>query len=250
MNTHLVISKISIHHDTEGRYSLNDLHKAAGNERRHAPHEWVRIDQTKETIEILNTENPVFNPIVSKKGRNGGTYVCKELVYVYAMWISPSFSLEVIRAYDALMSSRNDKKTTVDERTPLRDAINMLVSKKHLLYPEAYALIHQRFSVEHIDELSSEDLPIAIEYVHRLALEGELLPKQTGTLPALSIPVRGVIAMHFDGSEIVRTEFVPEGATVATLDQFASLVRHRGGIVLWDEMEQRAFVRERAMLRL
>lgn len=27
------------------------------------------------------------------------------------------------------------KKTTVDERTPLRDAVNMLVSKKHLMYP-------------------------------------------------------------------------------------------------------------------
>lgn len=42
------------------------------------------------------------------------------------------------------------KKTTVDERTPLRDAVNMLVSKKHLMYPEAYAMIHQRFNVDSI----------------------------------------------------------------------------------------------------
>lgn len=27
------------------------------------------------------------------------------------------------------------KKTSVDDRTPLRDAVNMLVSKKHLMYP-------------------------------------------------------------------------------------------------------------------
>lgn len=47
------------------------------------------------------------------------------------------------------------KKTSVDDRTPLRDAVNMLVSKKHLMYPEAYAMIHQRFNVESIEELDS-----------------------------------------------------------------------------------------------
>ncbi|EDR7170174.1 phage antirepressor Ant [Salmonella enterica subsp. houtenae] len=68
------------------------------------------------------------------------------------------------------------KKTTVDERTPLRDAVNMLVSKKHLMYPEAYAMIHQRFNVGSIEDLEAEQIPAAIEYLHRVALEGELLP--------------------------------------------------------------------------
>ncbi|MGK5747009.1 Rha family transcriptional regulator, partial [Proteus mirabilis] len=43
------------------------------------------------------------------------------------------------------------KKTTVDQRTPLRDAVNLLVSKKGLMYQEAYSIVHQRFSVESID---------------------------------------------------------------------------------------------------
>ncbi|MDC9591033.1 BRO family protein [Xenorhabdus sp. XENO-10] len=68
-------------------------------------------------------------------------------------------------------------KTTVQQRNPLKNAVNLLVSKKGILYPEAYSLVHQRFNVEHIDELTADQLPQAIEYVHKMALEGEYIPK-------------------------------------------------------------------------
>ncbi|MCW9731901.1 phage antirepressor N-terminal domain-containing protein [Avibacterium sp. 20-15] len=82
--------------------------------------------------------------------------------------------------YQALFDYWNKGKaersqTTVDDRTGLRDAVNMLVSKKGLIYSDAYQLIHQRFNVNHIDELSKEQLPQAVEYVHKLVLEGELI---------------------------------------------------------------------------
>lgn len=81
------------------------------------------------------------------------------------------------------------KKTTVDERTPLRDAVNMLVSKRHMMYPEAYAMIHQRFNVESIEDLEATQIPDAIEYVHRVALEGEFLGKQEELpAPKLNLP--------------------------------------------------------------
>ena len=95
--TDLIVANVAIRQDAEGRYCLNDLHKAAGGERRHEINLWLRNQQTKELIEELeNTQIPVF----ILRGRNGGTFVAKELVYAYAMWISPAFHLKVIRAYD------------------------------------------------------------------------------------------------------------------------------------------------------
>ncbi|WP_217470227.1 P22AR C-terminal domain-containing protein [Photorhabdus akhurstii] len=73
-------------------------------------------------------------------------------------------------------------KTTTDERTPLRDAVNMLVGKRGLMYPEAYSFIHQRFNVSSIDQLPAEKITEAVEYVHKLVLEGEYLGK--AELPA------------------------------------------------------------------
>ena len=66
-------------------------------------------------------------------------------------------------------------KTTVDQRTGLRNAVNMLVSKKGLIYSDAYHLIHQRFNVESIEDLTLEQLPQAVAYIHKIVLDGELI---------------------------------------------------------------------------
>ena len=60
-------------------------------------------------------------------------------------------------------------KTHKSERTALNDAVNMLVAKtKHLNYSEAYKLVHQRFNVEHIEEIPFDTIPVVVEYVHHL----------------------------------------------------------------------------------
>ncbi len=92
----------------ESLYSLNDLHRAAGGEERHKPANFMRLDQTQALVaEIARCSDMSIIPTktVTGRGKQQGTYVCKELVYAYAMWISPKFHLQVIRAYDALMVS-------------------------------------------------------------------------------------------------------------------------------------------------
>lgn len=87
--------------DGEGRYCLNDLHRASGEEQRHRPKYWLANSQTKALANEIAKGG--FPPIDAKQGI--GTYVAKELVYAYAMWISPTFALKVIRTYDAFMEA-------------------------------------------------------------------------------------------------------------------------------------------------
>lgn len=127
------------------------------------------------------------------------------------------------------------KTTTVDQRTPLRDAINMLVGKKGLMYPEAYGVIHQRFGVDHIDELSVEMIPQAIEYVHRLALDGEYIPKSQNT-----VDTRLLVTIK-NGIRNERTLRPDEH--VSTLEAFFDLARKAKYIVVHvDDLQKLAVV--------
>lgn len=102
------IDGVTIRRDSAGRFRLNDLHKASGGEKRHQPSDWLRIQQARELIGALeNSGNSrSISAVDSVEGRNGGTYVVKELVYAYAMWVSAEFHLHVIRTFDELMEAQ------------------------------------------------------------------------------------------------------------------------------------------------
>lgn len=104
----LVIGEFSIRQDDEGRYCINDLHKAGGGLEKHKPSNFLRNEQTKDLIQeieqnimMLKSENHNSGAInvIRGRGKDQGTYVVEDLVYSYAMWISAKFHLMVIRAY-------------------------------------------------------------------------------------------------------------------------------------------------------
>ncbi len=102
---HIRVADVTIATDQEGRFCLNDLHKAAGGEERHRPSRWAENQQAQELAEEVGKAG--IPALVSVKGGAApGTYVCRELVYAYAMWISAKFHLQVIRTFDAVATDQ------------------------------------------------------------------------------------------------------------------------------------------------
>lgn len=119
MNQLIAIDGFAVCQDNSGRYCLNDLHRAAGGKNRHRPKYWLAQVQTQELVqELTKGEIPPLTgnqPVsVIHGGDNPGTYVCKELVYSYAMWISAAFNLKVIRTFDAIQTSQS--ATTAEDK--------------------------------------------------------------------------------------------------------------------------------------
>lgn len=69
-------------------------------------------------------------------------------------------------------------KTTTDDRAPLRNAVDCLMTKRRLSFPKAYGYVHAKYGVNSIDELPIELLPEAVDYIYKTALEGEYIPRQ------------------------------------------------------------------------
>ena len=108
--SNLIISQNAIR-QIDNLYSLNDLHKSSGNEEKHRPTFFVRLDTTKELVAEIQKEYPNAQALISKNGI--GTYACEELVIAYAMWISPKFHLIVLRAFLAMHKSESQNANQI-----------------------------------------------------------------------------------------------------------------------------------------
>lgn len=129
MNQPLVLCDTAIRQDAAGRHCLNDLHKAAvaqgANKRSTEPGKFFRSPKTQALIRVLEQESVTpnrgsfsgqettpnwgsFNEPVSRiEGRDGGTYVCIELVISYGQFVSAEFDLKVIRTFLAVVNGQH-----------------------------------------------------------------------------------------------------------------------------------------------
>ena len=99
------IDGAAIHHDLHGRFCLNDLHQASGGAQKDQPRYFLENKQTQDLVQALVDSGIPLSPVeVVRGGLNQGTYVVKQIVYAYAMWISAKFHLKVINSFDALIN--------------------------------------------------------------------------------------------------------------------------------------------------
>ncbi len=118
----LVLNNIEVKKDEQGRYSLNDLHKASGGQHKDQPARFIRLKSFTETVDFLTTQMWVVKPFETKAGRHGGgTWVCEQLVVEYAMWVSVEFKVKVMQFF---LDGHKDK-----EAPATMEALNELTKK-------------------------------------------------------------------------------------------------------------------------
>ena len=105
-----------IRQDQFGRYCLNDLHKASGGEQKNQPRYFLENKQTQDLAQALTDSGIPLSPInVIRGGLEQGTYVVKQIVYAYAMWISAAFNLKVINTFDAVATGAMQPQITTPQ---------------------------------------------------------------------------------------------------------------------------------------
>jgi hypothetical protein len=116
----LVVLDTPIAKDEGGRFSLNDLHRAAVAsgvaDTSHRPGQFMRNKQTAGLIAEIEKDNAQIRAFKSQRGRDGGTFACEDLVYAYAMWISAAFHLKVIRAVRTLIAHTSGEQLSAADK--------------------------------------------------------------------------------------------------------------------------------------
>lgn len=90
---------------------LKQWNKSKGLKRGKEVNDFLKIDKTKEFILALEEEynDNTKKIVLSKRGLDGGTWLDPLLFIDFAMWLNPTFKVQVLKfVYDELIKERND----------------------------------------------------------------------------------------------------------------------------------------------
>jgi hypothetical protein len=128
----LIVAGVQIRADEAGRYSLNDLHKAAvarnkaGDSQR--PGNFLKSPEVEAFARALTDATGIASVETIKGGPKQGSYGARLIVLRYAAWIDPTFELEVYGTFDAAVSGTLPPKIAraVAAKSPVMVAAGML----------------------------------------------------------------------------------------------------------------------------
>lgn len=104
------VSGVTVRRDADGRYSLNDLHKAAMANGKatesHKPANFIRSDSVQAFAQVLTDAQNRASVVSVKGGTNQGTYAVELVAIRYAAWVDPAFEVQVYQTFQAVQHAK------------------------------------------------------------------------------------------------------------------------------------------------
>lgn len=158
----------------DGLFSLNDFHKASGENPSQRPSLFIRNNQTKDLILEIEKDQSTNLCLAQKSikgGLNAGVWACEELVIAYAMWISPAFHLIVLRAFLNLHKNQTallPSTITPEQQQAIQSAVQQAHHRTGLHWQEIYRQLKAMFHIAKYDQLPQDQFGNAMAFVMNL----------------------------------------------------------------------------------
>lgn len=150
----LSVVGVKVRQDSEGRYSLNDLHKAAMATGKatmsQRPGAFLQSAAIGGFIEALDSDATMIASVKAiKGGKNQGTYAAELVAIRYAGWIDPSFEIKVYSTFQAVAKGEIQKAIDIATRQTIKDEyLPMTSAIKESRILEGKEVKHFHFSNE------------------------------------------------------------------------------------------------------
>ncbi|GEL75453.1 phage antirepressor KilAC domain-containing protein [Myxococcus virescens] len=233
----LTINDVVVNQDSNGRYCLNDLHRAAVasgiNARTKEPGKFLSSPQIVALVHELtatlgDTQILGIAPVESiRGGPNQGTYVCRTLVFRYAAWVSAAFELKVYKVFEDYVDGRL-VPTTPSFPVPksLAEALRLAADLADKVEAKDRQLVAQKPAVEFLDRFveakSTKGLREVAkvlglkekDFVARLVDDGVMFRQSGRLLPSAEYQHRGYFEVKTGetrGYVYAQVRFTPAG---------------------------------------